>query len=140
MSLIPYKPFLDFDELFSNMKFPHTKSTGGLLSPKIDVSEKDNNFLIEAEFPGISSDDIHVTLEDGLLTLSAETQTEENREEKGKVIYQERQYGKYSRSFNVGKTIQESDITANFKDGVLSLTLPKVGEKEQGARRIPISS
>ena len=140
MSLIPYQPFFDFDQIWKNMKLASGDNGTGLLSPKVDIAEKDKNYLISAEFPGVDSDNINVTLEDGLLTISAETQSEDKKEEEGKIIYQERKYGKFSRSFNVGRSIQEGDITAKSKDGILTLTVPKQEEQVEKSRRIPIHS
>ncbi len=140
MSLIPYHPFSDFDHLWNKIKLSPDGNSSTLLSPKVDVSEKDTQYLINAEFPGIDKKDIKVTLENGILSLEAETHKEEKKEEKGEVIYQERQYGKFARRFNVGNDIQEKDIEAKFKDGVLSLTLPKKSVKENTVSRIPIHS
>ena len=73
-----------------------------------------------------------------MLTLEAETSKEEKEEKKGKVIRQERRYGKFMRSFNLGADVQESDIKASFKDGVLTLEAPKIVEKVQERRRIEV--
>jgi HSP20 family protein len=86
----------------------------------------------------VAKEDIHVHVKDGILTLEAETRHEEKEEREGKVIRQERRYGKFMRSFNLGNDVQESDIKAGFKDGVLTLQAPKVVEQEVERRRIEI--
>jgi HSP20 family protein len=139
MSLVPYQPFFDFDQLWKNMKLSLDQDSSSILSPKIEVAEKDNQYMISAEFPGVTSDDIDIRLEKGILTLSAETQYDKEKEE-GKVIYQERRYGKFSRSFNVGQNINEEEIKASFKDGVLTLNIPKKAETEEHSKKIPIHS
>ena len=73
-----------------------------------------------------------------MLTLEAETQKEEKEEKEGKVIRQERLYGKFMRSFNLATGIKESDIKASFKNGVLTLVAPKPNEAENAKRRIDV--
>ncbi len=140
MSLIPYQPFSDFDHLWNKIKLSSDGNSTALLSPKVDVTEKDKQYLINAEFPGIDKKDIKVTLENGILSLEAETRKEEKKEDKGEIIYQERQYGKFARRFNVGNDIREKDVEATFRDGILSLTLPKKLVKENTINHIPINS
>lgn len=141
MSLIPRDSLFDFDKFFNNL-YPSTfaKEMGEqFFSPRVDIEENDNNYVITAELAGVKKDDLHVALEDGILSINAKVEENKEEKEKGKIIRQERRYGSFQRSFNIGKGVQESDITANFKDGLLTLTIPKVAEKEEQARRIPIS-
>ena len=63
MSLIPYQPFFDFDQLWKSMKSPSGETYGDLLSPKVDITENDKSYLISSEFPGVESDKLNVTLE-----------------------------------------------------------------------------
>jgi HSP20 family protein len=88
--------------------------------------------------PGMKKEDIHITLENGVLRLEAETSQEDKEEKDGKVIRQERRYGKYMRSFDLGNNIHEEDINASFEDGVLTLTAPKVAEQVPQQRKIDI--
>ncbi len=93
--------------------------------PAVDVSEDENGYLVRAELPGVKKEDIDVTLEGGVLTISAETKSESEEKDGGRVIRQERRYGKYSRSLRLGTQIDESKVKANYKDGILELALPK---------------
>ena len=141
MSLIPRNQLFDRDRFFDNFFAPFagdTESAGAFLSPRVDISDKKDHFEISAELPGINKDDIHVTLKDGVLTLSAESQQEDKEEKDGKIIRQERRYGKFVRSFNLGGEVEEDNISANFKDGVLTLKAPKLSEPKVSHRRIEI--
>ena len=140
MSLMPYQPFFDFDRLWNSVKLPANNLPEGVMSPKVEIAKSDDTYQISAEFPGVDKEDIEITLENGILTLTAQNQSEQKKEEKGKVIYQERQFGQYSRSFNVGREIEQKDIKASFKDGVLNLKVPNKVPEEQKTQRIPIRS
>ena len=92
---------------------------------KVDVKDAGDHYTLEADMPGMKKDDVKVEVNDGVLTISAEyNQTEEQKKEEEKYVYRERRFGSMSRSFNV-EGIQEDAITAEFKDGVLKLELPK---------------
>jgi HSP20 family protein len=75
--------------------------------------------------PGVKKDDIQVTLEDGVLTIAGETRSETKEEKEGRVIRQERRFGRYVRSLHLNTQVDEKQIKASYKDGVLELTLPK---------------
>jgi len=118
----------DFDNLFGNFLRPSSESEGGGLVPAIDVHENDHSYTVRAEMPGVKKDDIDVTVQDGILTINAESKYEHEEKEKGRVIRQERRYGKYVRSIRLGRDIDSDKVKANYKDGVLELVLPKVEE------------
>ncbi|AMX03274.1 Hsp20/alpha crystallin family protein [Microbulbifer thermotolerans] len=86
----------------------------------------------------MSKEHINVTLENGVLTLEAETHRENKEEKEGRVIREERRYGKFLRSFNLGEDVSEKEIDANFKDGVLTLKVPKREEVQPQRKRIEI--
>ncbi|MBQ0720507.1 MAG: Hsp20/alpha crystallin family protein [Gammaproteobacteria bacterium] len=141
MALAPRGNFFDIDRVFDNYWAPTTKSEtpeSGFFAPRVDIKELDNCYQITAELPGVKKDDIHVTLEDGVLSISAETSSEDKEEENGKVIRQERRYGKYLRSFTLGNNIHEKDISADFTDGILKLKAPKSPDEAPQKRRIEI--
>ncbi|MAT93220.1 MAG: heat-shock protein Hsp20 [Halioglobus sp.] len=140
MSLIPRSNLFDIDRFFNDSWPQMSRSdTSTFFAPRVDIAEKDGHYEITAELPGVSKEDIHVHVRDGILTLEAETTQEDKEEEKGKLIRQERRYGKFMRSFNLGPDVQESDIKASFKDGVLTLEAPKAVEKAPERRRIDVS-
>ena len=120
----------DFDRVFEGFLRPTRwiEEARGELAFPLDVSEKDDAFLITAELPGVKKDDINVTLENGVLTVSAEMKAEHEEKEGERVVRQERRYGKYVRSLRLGTQIDEKAIKAHYKDGVLGLTLPKAEE------------
>ncbi|MBB3059760.1 Hsp20/alpha crystallin family protein [Microbulbifer rhizosphaerae] len=141
MSLVPRGSLFDLDNIFEQFMSPvRTIGEGkeGFFSPRIDVRETKKNYEISAELPGVSRDDINVTLENGVLTLEAEVHREEKEEKEGRVIRQERRYGKFMRSFNLGSDVSEDEIDANFKDGVLTLKAPKREEAVPRSHRIEI--
>ena len=139
MSLIPRNSLFDIDRFFDD-RWPRVTESemGTFFAPRVDIKELDGHYEITAELPGVAKEDIHVHVKDGILTLEAETTQEDKEEKEGKVIRQERRYGKYMRSFNLGGDVEESDIKANFVDGVLKLEAPKLVEKPVERRRISV--
>jgi HSP20 family protein len=75
--------------------------------------------------PGVKKEDIQITLENGVLTIAAETKSEKETKEDGQVLRQERRYGKYVRSLRMGTQVDGDRLKAAYKDGVLELILPK---------------
>ena len=96
--------------------------------PAIDISERADAFVVKAELPGVRKEDIDVNMENGVLTISAETKSDTEEKEGDRVIRQERRYGKYVRSLRLGTQIDESKVEASYKDGILNLVLPKAEE------------
>ncbi|MGB0466279.1 MAG: Hsp20/alpha crystallin family protein [Pontibacterium sp.] len=122
-----------FDDTFMNDFFWPRRHRGSKeLMPAIDVHEGEEGYVIKADLPGVEKDGIKVNLENGVLTITAETHQEEKEENEGKLIRQERHFGRYMRSMSVGTDIDPGKIKARFENGVLSLELPKV-EKEKPA-------
>ena len=104
---------------------------------KTDVKETDEGYEVDVDLPGFTKDEIKLELNNGYLTISTEKSlNKENKENKGKMLRQERYVGTMQRSFYVGGSITEEDIKAKYENGVLSLTIPKkevrkVPEKKQ---------
>jgi HSP20 family protein len=122
----------NLDDVFEGFFRPYSANagdvTGGSLVPAIDLHENDSSYTVRAEIPGVKKEDIDITVHDGVLTINAESRYENEEKEDGRVIRQERRYGKYVRSIRLGKDVDESHVKANYKDGVLELELPKVEE------------
>jgi HSP20 family protein len=99
---------------------------------RVDVKDEGDHYLMEADMPGVKKDDIHVDVDGGVLTISTEYD-ESKDDKKDDYVCRERRWGGACRSFNV-EGVKEEDIKAEFKDGVLRLTLPKQTEqpKETG--------
>lgn len=104
--------------------------------PALDIVEHKNKYTISAEMPGMDKDNIHVTYDNGVLSISGEKKEESKKEEDGKVIHQECTYGNYLRQFSLSHEIDEAGISAKYKNGVLTLTVPKA--KESTPERIKI--
>ncbi len=92
---------------------------------KVDVKEQDKAYLVHAEMPGIKKEDILVTIDGPVVSISAERKEEKEVKEGERVLRSERYFGKVSRSFNLGQDIDDVAASAKFSDGVLELTLPK---------------
>lgn len=114
------------DDMFRGMMRPwrlaHSEAAPRI---KIDVSEQDGSYLVKAEIPGVRKEDIDVRIDGDQVTISAETKTEKQEKDKGRVICKERQEGYASRSFTLACPVDEAHASASYKDGVLSLKLAK---------------
>ena len=92
--------------------------------PRVDVAESENDFTVHAELPGLRKEDIQVTLEDNMLTITGERKYRD--EQKDKQFYRrERAYGTFKRTFGLGTEVEVDKIAATYKNGLLILTLPK---------------
>lgn len=99
-------------------------------APDADASASENAYIINVELPGVSAEDVHVSVQGHVLTLKGEKRSA--HEEKGKTyFFSERRYGSFQRSFRLPPDVSEDDISADFKDGVLTLRAPKHGPEEQ---------
>ncbi|NIP39818.1 MAG: Hsp20/alpha crystallin family protein [Candidatus Dadabacteria bacterium] len=99
----------------------------GRLSPSVDVYEKSDKYVINAEIPGLSKDEIKIDVKDGALTISGEKKYEDKKEDEN-YIRVERRYGKFERRFNLPENVNVDKVTANYKNGVLEVSLPKKEE------------
>ena len=107
------------------------------LAPASEASGNDDAYRITVEVPGVSEQDIHLSIEDGFVTLKGEKRTE--REEKGKTWYfSERQYGSFSRSFRLPPDAEAGKVDAQLKDGVLTITVPKTAPKKSQTGKVEI--
>ena len=130
MNLMPSR--LNFDDFFDNFLVDRNYT-----NMKCDVYEQGDNYHIEMDIPGFNKDDISILVKNDYLTITAEKHNEKKEEDKDKkYIHQERSYGKYQRSFYIGD-IQTEDIDAEFKDGMLKITIPKK-EKTDNKKYIEI--
>ncbi|MDZ7748813.1 MAG: Hsp20/alpha crystallin family protein [Halofilum sp. (in: g-proteobacteria)] len=104
---------------------------------RADLSETDTAYELQIDLPGMRKEDIKVDLSDGILTVSGERSDEREDERKGYYL-SERSYGSVRRSFRVPDSVKADDIKAEFKDGVLVLTMPKTEEAQKSARTIEV--
>jgi HSP20 family protein len=106
-------------------------------SPAVDVVEKDKEYEITAELPGLDENNVEVKYADGFLTIRGEKR--EEKEEKKKDYYlSERRFGTFQRSFQVPESVDPDKIVASFKNGVLTLSLPKSQEAHKQEKKIAI--
>ena len=131
MSLIRWEPFTAMDNMFTRFpgffaQFPRWGKGEYEYdwTPSVDISETGEEYLIRAALPAVKKEDVKVTVEDGMLTLSGERlQKEEQKDEKFHKV--ENFYGAFSRSFALPDAVDEAAIRAESKDGVLTVHVPK---------------
>lgn len=98
---------------------------------KTDIKEKKDKYVVEIDLPGYEKENINLSLKDGYLEVSAKVEKEENNESNERFVHKERFYGHCSRSFYIGEQIKEEDIHAEFKNGILKISIPKKDEKRE---------
>jgi HSP20 family protein len=132
MSVVRWEPFSAMDEMFNRFpsffgrwpKFAPDTEAKFDWAPSVDISETGQEYLIRAALPAVSKEDVKVTVDDGMLTLSGERrQQEEHTGEKFHKV--ESYYGSFSRSFALPEAVDEAAIRAESKDGVLTIHVPK---------------
>lgn len=104
----------------------------------LDVTENDDAYTIVTDLPGIASEDIHVELDDDVLTIRAEVHHEAREDDDGQTLMQERRYGKFSRSVRFPVAVDADNIDADYENGVLTITVPKVTTAEP--RRVAVTA
>lgn len=136
-TLTTWNPFRELDEVqnrlagFFGGSFPRVgngNGNGGLKladwAPAVDITEDDKEYLVKADLPEMKKEEIKVNVEEGVLSISGERKTEKEEKEK-KVHRIERSYGTFTRSFTLPEDADGAKITAEFKEGVLNVHLPK---------------
>lgn len=115
------------------------KDRTGMEMCRTDIRDEGNSYVMESELPGFEKDDINIDISGGCLTLSAQRSSEnEEKDSGGKYIRRERSYGSYRRSFDLSG-IDEDNISADYKNGILTLTLPKKQAQVPASRRLTIN-
>lgn len=127
-----------FEDLFRGFFVRPVEFSQGVDAPavKVDVKEDDKAYQIHAELPGIRKEDIQVSIDGSVVSISAERKQEKEVKNGERVLRTERYFGKVSRSFQLGQDVDESQSGARFNDGVLELTLPKKAAAQ--AKRLAI--
>lgn len=106
-------------------------------SPNADAVNKEGCYEIRVELPGVSEKDVEVSLENGNLTIRGEKRSEHEEKDKN-YFFSERRYGAFERIFRLPDDVREADIKASYKDGILTLRLPKTESKKPASRKIEI--
>ena len=118
-----------FEDIFNDPFFSR-KSEAKLM--KTDIREKDGAYLVDIDLPGYEKSDIKISVDDGYLTVNAKKESSnDEKDDKGNYIRRERFSGECSRSFYVGDDIEAEDVKASFKNGILTLDIPKKEENKQ---------
>jgi HSP20 family protein len=157
MSLIPWRnkqreelpePFplgnfrTEMDRLFNSFfgdVFPETERSWGLTAwgPPLDVEETDKEILVRAEIPGVKAEELDLSIANGALVISGEKKESQERKEKG-YFHQERRFGSFRREVPLPAAVDEANVEAEYKDGVLHVKLYKA--QEALPKRIPVKS
>ena len=129
-----------FENFWSGFSVPSLlrENGGGIaLDVRVDASEDDKAFHVTAELPGLSEKDVEVTFADNMLTISGEKKEEKEVKEEN-YHRRERSFGSFRRSFTLPVEVDEAKIAANFKDGVMTIDLPKSKTAQKKAKKITI--
>jgi HSP20 family protein len=129
--------FDDFLTPFDSTRGLAPEQDGGGVWPSVDVEETDKAYKVTAELPGLEQKDVEVTLRDNALIISGEKRRE-HKEENGGRTYAERSYGRFMRSLPLDAEVDADKVQANFKNGVLSVELPKNPAARDKTRRIEV--
>ncbi len=128
-----FNVFHEFEKDFFN-----TNSSRDLRSCKTDICDKGDKYVLEAELPGFEKDDINIDIKGDFLTLSASHKSEkEDKDKDGNYVCRERTFGSYQRRYDISN-IDASAIEAEYKNGILTLDLPKKAKTEPESRRLEI--
>jgi HSP20 family protein len=127
-----------FDDVFRGFEMPSGFGRSGMSIgwPNVELSDADKELRISAELPGLEERDVEVVLEDGVLTLRGEKKSETEDKDRQ---FSERVYGRFERRIAVGSEIEQDKVKAAFKNGILTVTLPKTEKARSNAKRIAIN-
>ena len=142
-TLVPHRTgrssniFDGIDHLFDSF-FTEPAQAGRNRVPAVDIREEDEAYLVQAELPGVPETDLNVSIDDNVLTISANA--DDQKEEKGAHAYlvRERRHASFTRSFVLPGDADHEQVSANFKDGLLSLRVPK--NRASKARKISVKA
>ena len=141
MQLAQWNPFREMDEMLRGIRTGLRRDLSPALSdwaPAVDISEKEKEYLVKAELPGVKKEDVKIELLNGVLTLSGERKYQkEEKDEKTHRI--ESSYGSFVRSFVVPEDVLAEKIVADYKDGILAVHLPKTDIKKPATKTIKVN-
>ncbi len=143
-----WNPFQEFENLLER----YNRSSGGAMrssgngdlsfadwAPSVDIEENEKQYLIKADLPGVDKENIDVKLENGMLSIRGEKRTESETDKGGKHHRRERFYGTFARSFTLPDSVDADKVDAAYKDGVLTLSIPKTENTKPKSIDIKIS-
>lgn len=135
-----YDPFNDLDDLFKGLFVRPMRfdlDVAPQMRMKIDVTKAEDAYTVKAEIPGVSKDDIQVSIDGNEVTISGEIKKESEEKKGEEVLRSERYYGKVSRSFTLPHDVDEAKVVAKYADGVLKLALPM--KSKSASKRITVN-
>lgn len=152
MALARWNPFREMEEILDRYtralggpsQLPASGSDREALSrpdwmPAVDILEKKDKFVLKVELPEVKKEDVKVAIDNGVLTISGERRMELDEEDKDSQQRRvERLYGSFSRSFTLPEEADENGIDASYKDGMLTLSIPKVAKPEPRAIEVKV--
>ncbi len=148
MAIVRWEPFRDlvtaqseFDRLFREAFSPalgEGEVSTRTWAPPVDIYENGDNLVLKAELPGINPDDVEIRVEDNTLYLKGERKFEKEVKEQN-YHRVERSYGTFTRTFSLPNSVDADKVAANYKDGVLTLTMPKKEEAKPKTIKINVS-
>ena len=127
----------DLDRIFERRVEDNTTGTLADWSPAVDIREEDQRFVIHADVPGVGPDNIEITMEDGVLTLTGIRESESSEDKEG-FTRVERIHGRFHRRFTLPETVDAEAIEARFHNGVLEMVIPKLPRVQP--RRIEVKT
>jgi HSP20 family protein len=149
MNLVKWDPFRELEDVSDRLNrifgrsVRRAESSQEMLgmadwTPSVDISETDTAYLIKGEIPGVKKEDVKVSVQDGMLTIQGERKME--KEEKGKKFHRvERSYGSFVRSFRLPDDADENKVKAEFKDGMINVTLTKSAKAKSKAITVAVT-
>ena len=147
MALTRWEPFegltslrREMDRLFEHFfeRGPWTAGDGGMFEPAIEMADTDDSIMVKAQVPGVSKENLHLDITDDYLTLKGEIKEEEEKTEGKRFHRREWRYGSFARTIPLPTAVKADQATAQLKDGVLTITIPK-GEHAK-MKQIPIKT
>jgi HSP20 family protein len=128
-----------FDDFFGSGAMRPAAAGWQPITPAVDIDETDKEMVVTAELPGVSDKDVEVSLAGDILTIKGEKKAE-HEEKNGDATYMERRFGSFSRSLRLPFEVKDEKVDAKFKDGVLTIRLPKPAELQRSVRRIEVKA
>lgn len=143
MTFVKFEPLRELDNLNNRLhkffgEFPANIDMGFSYSPRVDIYADENNIFIEAEVPGLKKEDLKISLQDNILTISGKKKKSEKKNEEKQYFRNEIIYGDFSRSFSVPEDINPDNVEAVFENGILLVTLGKQEVKRTKEKNIEI--
>lgn len=133
-----FNPFMDVDDWMNNFGMrPFFREMETVPQIRMDLSENDKSYVVRAEIPGVNKEDIKVTVDGNMVSISVEVKQEKEEKQGEKVLCRERYQGSSYRSFTLASNVDEAKTQAKYDNGVLELTLPK--KNGNGHKEITIS-